>query len=105
MRVRMSETRPELDGSHISRSTRRRGCQPRCPWRLPTLASRKHLQAQLGRALTCRTFMRAAFVRTVGVAVLLASGTAMADGFAWTAPAGCPTTADVRERIDRRLVD
>ena len=49
--------------------------------------------------------MCAAFVRTVGVAVLLASGTAMADGFAWTAPTGCPTTADVRERIDRRLVD
>jgi hypothetical protein len=35
--------------------------------------------------------------------LLLAPALALADGFAWTAPAGCPTSDDVRARIDRRL--
>jgi hypothetical protein len=35
--------------------------------------------------------------------VLLGAGVAHADGFTWRAPLECPTSGDVRERIDRRL--
>jgi hypothetical protein len=37
--------------------------------------------------------------------VLLATGSAAADGFAWTAPAACPDASDERARIEHRLAD
>jgi len=46
----------------------------------------------------------AAFGRTLVIAIaVLAAAPAAADGFAWHAPAGCPTAAEVRTRIAHRL--
>lgn len=51
---------------------------------------------QHGAPSACRALMRASIV------VLLASGSAAAD-VTWTAPVGCPDTAAVRAKIERRL--
>ncbi len=41
-------------------------------------------------------------IALTSIAVVLAGGTAAAD-VSWTAPTGCPSTIDVRARIERRL--